>query len=144
MKQDLAWIFQGGRRVTKIISSTAGNVNTLLSPGTGKRWLVLRGKITINTDATVANRYIHLRTTDGTNETEMIGRGNAVAASASQNLNFGEARNIQNATYGSGGDQYIGLQPVLLEGDDELKITVVSGQAGDNYSGYVVVLEVDV
>jgi len=137
-----AWTFPAGRRITKTISATAGNVVTNLSPGTGKRWLILRGRFYLTTDATTADRRIRLVITDGTNITERLGASHVISASSSGYLSFGETNVVDGGIYGD--DGYIGTNPILLEGNDQLRITIDSGQAGDQYSGYVVLLEVDV
>jgi hypothetical protein len=136
----LALTFPGGKRATQTIAATAGNVTINLSPGTGKRWLVLRGRIGLTTDATVANRYLVIHTTDGTNLTESLASTAAVVASQTEYISLGEALVTKSGALG-GDNYYIGMMPVLLEGADQLRITVTAGVVGDSYSGYFVVLE---
>lgn len=147
MKEVLALTFKGGKRLQNTIAATAGNIITNLSPATGKRWLVLRGKITIVNDATVADRVIAIEITDGTVLTESIGYSAAIQASETGKLDFGEARNIGGNDASVLGDllgnvrSYIGIDPILIEEADQFRITIVNGVAGDSYSGYVVVRE---
>ena len=138
-----AWIFPAGRLIVKTISNTAGNVITNLSPGSGKRWLILRGRLYLTTDSTTADRRIRLVVTDGTNVVERLGASDIIAASSSDYLSFGEVRTKStDAVYGD--TSYLGIEPILLEGNHQLRIIIDSGQAGDTYNGYVVLLEVDV
>jgi len=132
--------------VKKTISATAGNVTTNLSPGSSKRWLILRGRIKLVTGATVGSRYIRFQLTDGTNVTEYVGITTAIAESSTKHCDFGQSNNTQNASLGGGsGHSYISLNyPILLEESDQLQIDIVSGLAEDSYEGYVHVLEVDV
>lgn len=142
MNPQFSWIFQGGRRRTKTISSTAGNVTTNLSPGSGKRWLVLRGYLTFSTDSTTADRIPLILITDGTNTVGKVCAHDAITASSSGAIIFGEAQSWR--TNVDADPDMVGIRPILLEGSDQLRIQIDAGQAGDNYSGYVVVLEVDV
>lgn len=140
---NIAWVFPGGKRVNKAIPATAGNVVRNMSPGSGKRWLIFRGIITFVADATVANRYIILETTDGTTVTNKLGRyTTAVTASQTRKKDFGEVRIANAADFGNAAG-YIGHNPIILEGSDQLRITITDGQAGDSYSGYLVILEID-
>jgi hypothetical protein len=141
MDKLLALMFPGGKRSNEAIPATAGNAVYNLSPPSGKRWLVLRGRITLVNDATVANRQIRIEVTDGTNITEVIGRGSAIAGSATGHLSIGELNYQKGVTVGHA-DDYIGLNPpVLLEDADQLRITIDAGVVGDSYTGHFVVLE---
>jgi len=144
MSEVFAWIFPGGKRVVKTIAATAGNVATNLSPGTGKRWLLLFGRVTLVNDSTVATRYLTFATTDGTNLTQRF-----------PILNLGQAKDLtyfyslhQHLSHigGSGIENlHLGIGThIILEGADQLRISVTSGVAGDSYSGSIVVLEIDV
>jgi len=142
-----AWTFPGGKRITKTIAATAGNVVTNLSPGSGKRWLVLRGTISLDTDATAATRIPRLEVTDGTNITEALTYGANVIADKIGHLEFGEIRLVHGVNPGKRVDDtndYVGIEPILLEGSDQLRITIENGVAGDSYEGFVVVLEIDI
>lgn len=137
-----AWTFQGGRRIVKTISSTAGNVTTDLSPGSGKRWLVLRGYLTFETGATAGNRYPLIFITDGSNNVGKVAAHDVMTENSSGAMIFGEAQSWR--TNVDADADMIGIRPILLEGSDTLRIRISSGLAEDSYSGYVVVLEVDV
>jgi len=138
-------MFPGGKRVVKAIPATAGNVITNLSPGAGKRWLILREIITLVNDATVANRAIEVVFTDGTNITERLCSTNSVLASETKILSLGEARIVQATSLSQDGTHmYVGINPILLDSNDQLRITIKNGVAGDSYSGFLVVLEIDV
>jgi len=139
---------KGGRLVSVTIAATAGNVVTNKSPGTGKRWYILYGEITLINDATVADRNVYISLTDGTNELTALGR-NQTAYTA------GQTRTIYlvpmyatdqdwawlSATLGSAGS----VSPnAIIEGADQIRITIGNGQAGDSYSGHIRVLELAV
>jgi len=136
------WIFQGGRRVIKTISNTAGNVLTTLSPGSGKRWLVLMGTIRLQTDATTADRSIILRVKDSSNNLlTTLFRSDSQTASTDSYYYFGPTKYV-----GSNMDavtRIAGIDPILLDENDKLVIEISNGQAGDTYSGHIVILEVD-
>jgi len=143
MNEMFAWTFLGGRRVIKTISATAGNVVTDLSPGDGKRWLVLFGRITLTTDATVANRKISYYLRDGSGDTNFLGASNAIPENSTGVFNLHQHYE-KSSNVGEGGEDHIGVGLILLEDSDQLRITISNGQAGDSYSGKIVVLEVDV
>lgn len=135
--------FPGGRRVIETIVTTAGNVVTNLSPGAHVRWIVLWGKITLVADATAANRYFTYVLTDGTNVTFDL-------PYVSSAITAGQTKAMVLTNYwtkdGNMGTPNIHClvalpNPCILEGNDQLRITITSGQAGDSYSGFVVVLE---
>jgi len=143
LKANINWMFLGGRIRKLTISNTAGNVATALSPGQGKRWLVLRGNIHISTDATTADRSLNIYVTDGTNITCYYPKNNTpVTASQTADISFANYGNGVDVTRQARG--HIGIPNILLEGSDELKLVIANGQAGDTYNGYVVVLEVDI
>lgn len=143
-------VFQGGhlRRIT--ISATAGNVVTNLSPSgysssfRAKRWIILRGFITLVTDASVANRSLQIYITDGTNIIEQIGTGSTLVASKTGVHQFGEVDTASSWTRGPAGadvNNYATLRNLILEGADQFRIQVASGVAGDSYSGEFQLLE---
>ena len=136
-------IFPGGKRRIIKIAATAGNVITNLSPGSGKRWLVLFGDLTLVCDATVATRYMQLSTTDGTNLTQSF-PGLAPVASETKNISYNQTVEHLTAVAVTA-DAHVAIgNNIILEGADQLRITINAGVAGDSYSGFFVVLEVDV
>lgn len=143
VKQEIIFTAKGGRRRTVVIAATAGNVVKNMTPEAGKRWVILRGIIILVTDATVANRQVKLQLTDGTNVTESLAIGNAHVASLTRPTNLGEARNVVGGLLGNGDNRYIGIDPILLENPDQFRITIQAGVAGDSYSGFLVVIEID-
>jgi len=138
----LVFTFPGGKKVIKTIAATAGNVVTNLSPGAGKRWLILRGYITLTCDATVADRYIFIEVTNGTVVTDHYHRTDAITGSTTGSLGFHETLFLDAAikvdTY------YFGIRPILIEGADQLRMRIANGVAGDSYEGFVTVLELSV
>lgn len=139
----LALVFQGGKRVNGAIPATAGNVAYAITPPAGKRWLFIRGHITLVCDANAGNRSIRAVVNDGTNTTEGIMVGSNVTANNTGYMSFGEVRQYDDiAGLGSLSTMgYVGIDPILLEGDDELSIYISSGLAGDSFSGNYTVLE---
>lgn len=137
-------MFQGGRRVTKTIPATAGNVAYNLSPGAGKRFILLRGRLGLVADVTVANRKFYLQLTDGTNITaRFLNNTTAITASQSKGISLLEEVSHIGGEVGIGDLAAIGIGRQILEGADQLKIGVDGGVAGDSFSGYIVVLEID-
>lgn len=136
-----SWTFPGGRRRVVAIGATAGNVVSNQSPGAGKRWLILRGLIVLVTDVTVAARYVDLMLTDGTNIVSYIAQSDVQAASGTKRVSFGEVRQY----VGAGAPyNHVGIQPILLESADQFRISITAGVAGDSYTGYLVVLELEI
>lgn len=141
-----AFTFPGGRKRTVTIAATAGNVTSNKSPGAGTRWIVLRGRITVTNDATVASRQIVIQITNGTVVTEAVGFSAIIAASQTGDLDFGEAGAVQGLTLGQDGGfnitNYVQLTNVILDSADQLRILIQNGVAGDSYSGSIEVLEI--
>ena len=138
---DFALTYPGGFLRSLTIGSTAGDEITNLTPGEGARWIVLYGVILLVTDSTVANRRFNIDLTDGSNITYQYPTNNtAVTASLSRRLAMGPIMN------GAGGmtsprNYHLELDSPIIEGDDQFRITISVGQAGDSYSGIVRVLE---
>ena len=131
-----------GRRVHKTIGATAGNITTNLSPGVGKRWKVLNGRISLVTDGTAVDRGIHITLTDGTNTTTRFPVSPAIPASTSANLSL-----LHNYAVGGGAtsiEYHIAVGDIWVEGTDQFRVRIADGVAGDSYSGRFVVMEYDV
>lgn len=148
VRQDIVWTFKGGRPRHATLAATAGNVVANLSPGVGKRWLILNGRVLLVADGNAANRYIILRLTDGTTITRAMVRSAAVTLGQTRGLSF--ADNISPDTASSLVDDnavdigQVGLGTMILEGADQFRIVVNGGLAGDSYTAIITVLEVDV
>lgn len=148
---NLQFIFPGGKLKTETIAATAGNVATSLRPPNNRRWLVLYGRITLVADANAANRQVQIHLTDGTNILAKYPSSASITANETKNVSF-----MQQVSEGGPiattelDKNVIGIGPVLLEGDivaanaDRLVITIGNGLAGDSYTGFVRVLEVNV
>ena len=141
----IAWTFPGGRRVIKEIVATAGDVVVNLSPGAGKRWIVLFGRVTLVADGNAANRLITFTTTDGTNTTSDIGyNSTAITASQTKSVTI-TSKSMTGQGAGLTDLAILGLPiPCILEGLDQLHIAIAAGVAGDSYTGWIVVLEMPV
>jgi hypothetical protein len=138
-------VFPGGQEKILVITATAGNVITDLSPGIGLRWKILRGRIVLINDATIANRNILFSVTNGTNLISELGLG--VVATATQTTVLQMIDGVVPIAGSLVGQNWpnIGLigGPVLTDAD-QLRITIVNGVVGDSYSGRVAVLEMAV
>jgi hypothetical protein len=129
----------GGSLETQTIGATAGNDIFNATPGTGKRWVLLYGKI-ILVAVGAGNRAIRVQLTDGTDVlVEYYQTGN-ITAGQTKVLNLaGWGMNPGNLT---GVNDFIqGIGKAILEGDDQFRIVVGGGIAADSYSGYLRVLE---
>lgn len=123
------------------IAVTAGNIVTNLTAGTNKRWLILYGRVTLVADATVANRYIEHKITDGTNVL-MEGNVNSTAITAGQTRTNNYGLYTNGTASGSNDTWQISfIHDMLIEKAMQLRFKIAGGQAGDSYSGYIVVLE---
>lgn len=143
----LQLIFLGGKYNLETIAATAGNIVTNLSPGPDKRWLVLYGTLVIDTDGTAANRSFLLQITDGTNVIHTLCYGATITANQIGYLDMGPTRLQHGVVAGinlGNVNDYVGADPFIVEGNDQLRITVNNGVAGDSYSGYVLVLEITI
>jgi len=144
MSKDIfVYTFIGGRKKQQNIAATAGNaVATITS--TGKRVLILHGRITLVCNITVANRYIILSKRDSAgNVIQMLANSQATIASATRIIGFGELVYSTGATPAAG-DDYIGLSnPIVIEGGQVFDIRITNGVAGDSFSGYIETLEID-
>jgi len=145
---DFVTTFQGGLARTLIVTATAGNVATSLSPGIGKRWLVLRGQVKLTCDATVANRIVSMYKTD-TSSTYAVNLwfSEAIVATVILIAIFAEFL-YKSATGNLGAStgatmEYYGVQPFIVSGTDKLVINVGAGVAGDSYIGNIDVLEIN-
>lgn len=136
----LALTYPGGELKTITIAATAGNVVTNKSPGARKRWILQYGIVTLVTDATVANRVIKTEITDGTNILTQFQQTPNITASLTRALVYNDMRN-DNADIPSGSICMVTIEGKIIEGADQLRITVDAGVAGDSYSGYIRVLE---
>ncbi len=136
-----ALTYPGGYLKTVTVSATAGNVVTDKSPGTGKRWVILYGQIQLVCDATIASRAIRTQLTDGSDILTEIHQTTSITASQTRTLNY--APGGYNSEDISAANDYVTSlgTMAIIEGDDQLRITIGSGVAGDSYSGRFRVLE---
>lgn len=142
----LALTYPGGELKTITIAATPGGTTTNKTPGARKRWIILYGKLYLDTDGTAANRRIVVNITDGTNIILNLGRSSAdVTANQLSGLVFGSFAGVPvNWEVGESGLDLRSVVPIdnlIIEGADEFRISIASGQAGDSYSGYIRVLE---
>jgi len=126
------------------IAATAGNVVTQKSPSANKVWKILYGVITLVTDATVANRYIEpiISNGDSVHYTEFL-KSNAITASQTRNLMLNTGAVLTGAI-AAANSFHVSLGDTLIINENmAFEIEIAGGQAGDSYSGYIVVQEID-
>lgn len=137
----LAALLSKGSRSVKTATG-AGNAIVAISPGTGKRWVVLFGYAKMVCDATVANRQMNLKTDDGSTENFDYGlHTTVITASQTKYVGIqGRERTPKTITETYIGEWDIGM--MVLEGADRLLLTAATGGvAGDVQSLRVTVLE---
>jgi len=139
----IALTFPGGKLHTLTIAATAGNVQTNLTPGVRKRWVILSGKITIVCNGNPSNRLVIIgkQTTAGIALDPAPFNDTAFTAGQTRSIAFdsmfpgGEWKdedfNASSAVPFGG----------ILEGTDRINIQISGGLAGDSYSGIIRVLE---
>jgi len=91
---------------------------------------------TLICDATVANRYIYARVYSDLGLGLLIGvQSPAVLASTTKTLVIGPYMYMSGAVVP--GDFIAGVKPIVISGDNVLKIYIGSGQAGDTYTAHL-------
>ena len=133
--------FEGGKIRDLAIPATAGNVVRNITPTSGFRYKILRGKIILACDLTVANRYIDVYITDGTNIVEDMFRSTVAVAGATIAISMGEINALVGAGIAGGGTLYVGILPIIIEYPDQFRIFITNGVAGDSFYGNFTALE---
>tara|TARA_Y100000310_G_scaffold283865_1_gene306154 strand:+ start:214 stop:648 length:435 start_codon:yes stop_codon:yes gene_type:complete len=136
---DFSLTYPGGHLRTLTIGATAGNTTTNESPGTGTRWIILYGSITLSTNGTVANRVIRTMLTDGSDVLTRFLYSPNITASQTKVLNYNNAIEVDGSHTSQNFISSLGNP--IIEGADQLRIQVDGGVAGDSYSGFIRVLE---
>lgn len=98
----------------------------------GKRWLLLSAYVVLATDANVANRYVMLTVTDGTNVKGRYRMIPAHTASVTAGHSFvpGASANTTLTTYNQQG---IAVEGIEMAAGWTFQITAASIQAGDDF-----------
>ena len=105
------------------------------------------GTLTLTCSLDVANRGLVLQLTDGTNVVHNLGYSttNSVATQTKK-FDLGPTVATRGWTAGTGAgthNEYMALQqPLVIEGSQQFRIAIVTGQAADSYEGYFYVLEI--
>ena len=132
--------YPGGQLKTVEFGATAGDQTENIGPGARKRWLVLRAWTVLSCDATVANRYIDDYLVNNGTVTAFLPESSAFAAGVTGRKMMLPGH-LRDST-GLMGVSVWGAYPIFLEGDSEFwRITISNGQAGDEYSGVLIVRE---
>ena len=145
----LALTYPGGKLLSVTIAATAGNVTTNKTPGSGKRWKLLSGTITLVADGNAANRRIQLFVTDGTDVIGYLGQSDAdITATQTSTIDIQPFSTPVNWDLGRVG---VTLRSALvisgdqfLEGADQFRVSIAAGLAGDSYSGTLRVMELGI
>jgi len=135
--------FPGGAVRHIVISATAGNVVTDLSPGAGKRWMLLGFRLTLVANATVVTRNQRIFRIDAVgNILDSPRWGGNTVASATTILASTSMLAPAGGSFGSD-TAIFGVHPVvdMIGPTDIFRTSVLAGVAGDSYSGVVTVLE---
>ncbi len=133
--------FPGGHLRTVEISATDGDQTSAKSPGHGVRWEFLSASITVVASSDVGNRYVNIKTTDGTNTLDRGLRSNP-GITASQTKIVDIVRSLGNDDMGVASLALARMQYAsIIEGTDEIVFSLQSGFADDSYSGFMRVLE---
>lgn len=137
----MALTFPGGTLKTVEISATDGDQTSAQSPGAGVRWVFLSASITVVASSDVGNRYVNIKTTDGTNTLDRGLRSNP-GITASQTKIVDIVRNLGNDDMGVASLALARMQYAsIVEGTDEIVFSLQSGFSDDSYSGFMRVLE---
>ena len=138
----MALTFPGGNLKTLTISATDGDQSNAQSPGSlRKRWVFLSASITVVASSDIGNRYVNIKTTDGTNTLDRGIRSNP-GITKDQTKIVDIVRNLGNDDMGVASLALARMQySAIVQGTDEIVFSLQSGFAGDSYSGFMRVLE---
>jgi len=121
------------------IAATAGNVTKNVAVGAYDTWKLLFMRLTIVCDATVADRYIQVYLTDGTNICVSLPvNTTAITANQTKIVSFYIGSCVG---YGGAGNDHAHL-PIaenILKGGYQIRIIIGNGAAGDSFSGFAIV-----
>ena len=130
--------WEDGQVKTKT-GSCAGNATISLSPGAGRKWLVIYGWIKIVCDATVANRNTILQiTTSGGTDLTYVATSPNVTASNSYTWRLIPISGYVTVTIQPG---IFTNNVMVVNGTDKLYITTAAGVAGDAVTCSITVIE---
>ena len=135
--------WEEGEVKTITIAATAGNVATTKTPGAGKKWKLLYGRILLTCDATVTNRYIQINITTTGHGAVLAAVSGTTAITASQSKDFGYLPILPiNSTVPCPISNF-SQAPLdfIVSGTDEIYTIISGGVVGDSYSGYLKVIE---
>lgn len=131
----------------RTIDSTAkaGNATYTLTPPANRRYEIVRARIAITCDATVANRNIKVKVQDGSgNSLGPTMTGTTVTATNSAKFAIAPAAAAPYGGSWSEDDAVFYLsQPIELSGAQCLVITVLNGVVGDSYRAFIQARECD-
>ena len=137
----MALTFPGGNLLTVTIAATAGNVITDKTPGTGKRWVILYGRIVLVADGNTANRILTVRFVDSVPNTLTQWPAMTTAtAGQTKSMSFNGVR-IDQGLQAFDNDHLTINQNHIIEGSDLMRVGVTEGLVGDSYSGFIRVME---
>lgn len=136
--------WEEGQVKTITVAATAGNATIEISPGTGKKWWFMYGRITVVTDATVADRKMNMQVQNAAG-TQIYYK--ACANTTAQTASLTRQYTYAESTGGSAAVASVDLaiipipNPFIISETDEISFSVSAGVAGDSYSGFIKVTE---
>lgn len=132
----LTLVFQGGKPTIQKDTTIAGNVETIITVPTGKRWQLLSLMVTLVTDATVVNRFPSETQRDVADVAKSF-----IAASACTASDTWYRYWIQGLSTVAA--EVNGFGKGILSAGEDLRISVSGGVVGDSYDYLVEYLEID-
>lgn len=129
-----------------LIPATAGNVEYNITPNEkNRRWMILDLQLIFVADATVADRKVNIEPQNLAGD--KIGHGfqntNAFTASATRRIgltrDFTRLVDVTMVTVNA-----LGEGTWIIQKEEKINISVTAGVAGDSYSGWIRVIEVEI
>ena len=130
--------FPGGKIIDIEIASTAGNVQTSITPGSGKTYILQAVRIECNTDGTAVNRYPNcfLNNAAGSRIWSSYYVGPVTASQSGISVGF-YTDTAPLLTANAIMDNFnVPVPRNLIKDDDDFRINM-GGQAGDDYDGVI-------
>ena len=128
--------FPGGKKTIQKATGIAGNVTTIITTPPDKKWLLLQARITLTTDATVADRYAAIVIRDCADAVKFQCTAAVTTASTEATQHF-----VREVTATGAIVNALGVQ--ILEGGEDMYFIITNGVAGDSYDYFLEYLEID-
>lgn len=134
--------YPGGTLVQEEISG-AGDDDIDLSPGAGKRWDFVLGRVQLEAAAEAGTRVIRLQVYDSSNNllVEYPSSPDITVVDVSLTRTLNLSKNVDIPTSAGVWDYHEGIGELLLQDGMYLRITIANGLAADTVSGYILFRE---